>query len=187
MREVAHEFEAYVELAYVAITEKIEPGMNPDSSATAEALGSSRSRRRFKNFLVKPTHQISYGYFVIGSSFLFFGVTALLIRRKLTQIDALLNQGPEVMVPGMQLTDLFADVTGTAMFGFFAYVLFCCVYAMLISHRVAGPMTAIIDFIGQLQQGNYFYKRELRRHDELKPIHGALQRLAAVLRDKDAG
>ena len=161
--------------------------MIPDSSATSESLETGRSRRRFKNFLFKPKHQISYGYFVIGSSFLFFGVTALLIQRKLSHIDALLNQGPEVMVPGAQLTDLFADMTGIAMFGFFAYVLFCCLYAMLISHRVAGPMTAIIDFIGQLQQGNYVHKRELRQHDELKPIHRALQRLAAVLHDKDGG
>jgi signal transduction histidine kinase len=159
--------------------------MNPDSSTTTVSQDTGKSRRRFKNFLFKPKYQISYGYYVVGSGFLFFGATALLIQRKMTQIDALLNQGAEVAVSYAQLTDLFADVTGTALLGFFGYVLFCSIYAVLISHRVAGPMTAIIGFIGQLQQGNYAYKRELRRHDELKPIHTALQRLATILRDKD--
>ena len=128
---------------------------------------------------------MTYGYHVIGGGFLFFGVTAFFMQRKMAHIDALLNQGPGATVPFIQVTELFADVTSTALFGFSSYVLFCCIYALIICHRVAGPMTAIIGFIGQLQQGNYAYKRELRRRDELKPIHTALQRLAAILRDKD--
>ncbi len=160
--------------------------MNPDSSTTSIAQGTDRNRRSFKNFLLKPKHQINYGYYVIAGSFLFFGGTAVLIQRKINDIDALLNQGPGVIVPDGQLTDLFADVTGTAMIGFFIYTLFCCLYAILICHRVAGPMTAIIDFIEQLQQGNYASKRRLRRLDELKPIHNALRHLAASLRDKAA-
>jgi hypothetical protein len=159
--------------------------MNPDSSTTALSQGADRNQRHFKNFLFKPKHQINYGYYVIGAGLAFFGATAFFIQRKMAHIDALFNQGPGGTVPYDQLTGLFADMAGTALFGFFGYVLFCCIYALLICHRVAGPMTAIIDFIEQLQRGNFTYNRPLRRHDELKPIHGALRRLAATLRDKD--
>ena len=160
--------------------------MNPDSSTAALSQGTGKSRRRFRNFLFKPKHQINYGYHIVGIGVVFFGVTVLLIQRKMTHVAALLNQDPGATVAYGELTELFAQLTGTAMFGFFAYVLFCCVYALLIAHRVAGSTTAIIDFIEQLQRGNYVHNRKLRTHDELKPIHGALRRLAATLRDKDA-
>jgi nitrogen fixation/metabolism regulation signal transduction histidine kinase len=156
--------------------------MNPESAAAARNQGAGKSRRLYKNFFVKPKHQMAYPYYVICVGFAVFGTTAVLIQRKMTQIAELLNQGPDSAVSYLQLTDLFADATRFAMFGFFGFVLFSCIYALVISHRVSGPMTAIIAFIEQLQKGNYDYRRELRRRDELKPILGALKNLAAALR-----
>ena len=161
--------------------------MNSESAAATRNQGTGKSRRLFKNFLLKPKHQIAYPYYVIVVGFAVFGSTAIYIRGKMAQIESLLNQGPNSEISYLQLTDLFADATRVSMFGFFVFVLFSCIYALVISHRVSGPMTAIIAFIEQLQKGNYDYRRELRKRDELKPILRALKGLAAALRkDREA-
>ena len=62
-----------------------------------------------------------------------------------------------------------------------------CLLWRLVAVAVAvGVQSTEAIVLRELQQGNYVSKRRLRRHDELKPIHNALQRLAASLRDKDA-
>lgn len=159
--------------------------MTPESAAAAKAVVGARSRRRFKNFLLKPKHQVSYGYHMVVASLVFFGTSAALIWRKMGEIHALLAQSPETPIPYDHLTALFSDVTETAMIGFFAYALFTSVFALIFSHRVAGPMTAIIAYIEQLQQGNFEYRRELRRRDELQPILDELKRLASSLRERE--
>ena len=53
------------------------------------------------------------------------------------------------------------------------------------SHRVAGPQVAIMDYIEALKVGNYDYNRDLRSKDELAQIMEALKELGPVLKDRE--
>ena len=53
------------------------------------------------------------------------------------------------------------------------------------SHRIAAPMVEIVAYIDELKKGNYYYARELRQRDELKPIQERLQELAVELRTRE--
>ncbi|MDA1075691.1 MAG: hypothetical protein O3A63_13160 [Proteobacteria bacterium] len=81
--------------------------------------------------------------------------------------------------------DIHSDITGATLIGFASYVIFSFVYSLMLSHRVSGPMIAITEFISQLTKGNFKYRRQLRKGDELEPIMKGLHELAAEL-DKPA-
>jgi signal transduction histidine kinase len=57
-------------------------------------------------------------------------------------------------------------------------------YAIVISHRIAGPMLAIRAFIKNMKDGRYDEKRSLRPYDELSPIMDDLHELADALKAK---
>ena len=80
--------------------------------------------------------------------------------------------------------DAFTDITTIALAGFCCFFAYACIVSLILSHRVAGPMTAIIACIEEYGQGNYDFKRELRGNDELEPIHDALQDLGRALKDQ---
>jgi HAMP domain-containing protein len=73
------------------------------------------------------------------------------------------------------------EITKVSLAGFSAYLVFSFVVAFVLSHRVSGPIVAIVDVIAQFQQGNFGYRRPIRRYDELKEIHGELIALGEAL------
>jgi hypothetical protein len=141
----------------------------------------SRNRRRFKNYLIKPRYQIKFAYHLMAAGCAMFGTTMILVMRKLAEIDALLHESQVVdaLVRG-QISDVYTDINQITLTGFFVYVAFTFIYAMVVSHRVSGPMVSIVAFIDELKKGNYSYKRNLRRRDELAPIMNGLQELAEI-------
>lgn len=146
------------------------------------ANGLNSQRRKLKNFFVKPEFQLKYGYYMIAGGFAFFGSTAVYVHLKLAEIDVLLNQHPVLSPMGQSLiSEIYSDITGATLVGFASYVIFSFIYSLMLSHRVSGPMIAITEFIRQLKKGNYSYRRELRKGDELSPIMNGLQELAAEL------
>lgn len=141
-----------------------------------------RNKRKLKNFFVKPKFQLKYTYYQVAAGFAFFGTTVFLINQKLIEIDVVLQNN--VVIDALiqqQLHNIYTDVTKITLIGFASYVAFTFVYAMLLTHRVSGPMISIVAFIDELKKGNYGFKRELRRGDELVPISTSLHELAELL------
>ena len=144
-----------------------------------------RNKRRLKNFFVKPKFQLKYTYYQVAAGFAFFGTTVFLINQKLIEIDVVLQNN--VVIDALirqQLHNIYTDVTKITLIGFASYVAFTFVYAMLLTHRVSGPMISIVAFIDELKKGNYGFERKLRRGDELVPISTSLHELAQSLRRK---
>ncbi len=141
-----------------------------------------RNKRKLKNFFIKPKFQLKYTYYQVAAGFSFFGTTVFLINRKLMEIDVVLQNN--VVIDALiqrQLHNLYTDITKITLIGFVSYVAFTFVYAMVMTHRVSGPMIAIVAFIDELKKGNYGFKRKLRRADELVPISESLHELAQLL------
>ena len=57
-------------------------------------------------------------------------------------------------------------------------------FVFFVSVRVYGPQVALVQFIKQIQAGNFTPFRELRKDDQLQETWVALQDLATSLRDK---
>ncbi len=141
-----------------------------------------RNKRKLKNFFIKPKYQLKYTYYQVAAGFSFFGTTAFLINRKLMEIDVVLRNNFVVDASiQQQLHNIYTDITKITLIGFASYVAFTFVYAMLMTHRISGPMIAIVAFIDELKKGNYGFKRNLRRGDELVPISKSLDELSQLL------
>lgn len=68
-----------------------------------------------------------------------------------------------------------------SLVGFVAFAIASFIFALLVSHRIAGPVVAITAVIDELKKGNYNYGRKLRPNDELTLIMDNLHELKAVL------
>ncbi|MEM7003103.1 MAG: methyl-accepting chemotaxis protein [Pseudomonadota bacterium] len=149
------------------------------------SMDAPQKRRQLKNFFVKPAHQVNFiGYFLTTGLAMITGVMVVIYMR-MQEIDQILNSTKGIGVGGhIAVYDVFTDITGIATIGLFLFVALACAIALILSHRVAGPMIAILHYIEQIKQGNYDYERELRKSDELQPIHDALQDLARSLREQ---
>tara|TARA_A100001037_G_scaffold306118_1_gene349347 strand:- start:5252 stop:5749 length:498 start_codon:yes stop_codon:yes gene_type:complete len=147
-----------------------------------------RSRRKLKSFFIKPKYHMSYaGYLVLGG-LIGFGLTAYLVVAKLVEIDAILDSAPMMgALTQARINAIFADITMMFMLGFAGYIVYATVVTMLVSHRVSGPMIAIVNFIDQMINGNYAYRRPLRKNDELIAIHSRLEILADTLEERENG
>jgi len=72
-------------------------------------------------------------------------------------------------------------IAQTSLVGFVAFAMASFIFALMISHRIAGPILAITDVIDELKKGNYSYGRKLRPYDELTLIMDNLHELKTVL------
>lgn len=72
-------------------------------------------------------------------------------------------------------------ITQISLVGFVAFAIASFIFALLVSHRIAGPVVAITAVIDELKKGNYNYGRKLRPNDELTLIMDNLHELKAVL------
>ena len=109
-----------------------------------------------------------------------------MVYRKLALIDLLIAKTRVMDVATqVQISQVYADTATTFMIGFAVSVTYAGLLILVMSHRVSGPMIAIVDTIEQLIKGNYGYKRALRHGDELIPIQEHLQELSVRLKVKE--
>src|SRR5690606_16366375 len=81
----------------------------------------------------------------------------------------------------MELNDVIMKVIQISL-GFLVIMVIAVLgYAVVVSHRIAGPMFAILAFIEQMKRGDYKIHRQLRPYDELAPIMESLHDLANKL------
>lgn len=145
----------------------------------------SRKQRKLKNLLITPKFQLKLSLYYVVSGLIFFGTIMGVAWHKLMQVRALMNDNPVMNFHVQtQVNDLMFQIINFTMIGFIAYIIFSSLFALVMSHRIAGPVVAITAFIDQLKAGNYDYKRNLRPNDELTEIMDGLQELASVLKDR---
>jgi uncharacterized membrane protein YjgN (DUF898 family) len=144
-----------------------------------------KHQRRFKNFVLNPKMQFRMSIYFVAFGLAVLGVMLAVIFLQINQVHELIS-----MTPGLQVEEQI--LIGKKLFGvvkvamvFFMFILVAAaVYGVIVSHRIAGPMFAILSYIEELKKGNFTAKRELRPYDELIPIMESLHDLAAKLNEK---
>lgn len=146
----------------------------------------AQQQRKISNMLVQPKFQLklSFVYMFVGG--LILSVVGLVVLQITSSVEALMNNNPVIdfRVQG-QINDLMLQCVQASLVGFCVFVLFSFVFALVVSHRVAGPQVAIGAYIEALKQGDYDYQRNLRPNDELNDIMDALKALAPILKARD--
>ncbi len=140
--------------------------------------------RKLKNMLVIPELQLKlFGYFAVSGVVFFVGIIFIAFQ-KLVEVQSLMNESPTMgFEVQMQVNTLMNQAVQFTLGGFALYIVLTSIFALILSHRIAGPVVGISAYIEELKKGNYDYSRSLRPRDELKQVMSALQELAVTLKD----
>ncbi len=146
----------------------------------------SRNSRKLRNILINPRFQLKFSFHFIVTGLVIFGVVIVLINERLMRVSDIMASG-ELMdfEHSVEFNDLMFQILSFSLFGFVAFIIFSFTFALIISHRIAGPVVAICAFIEELKKGNYGFRRELRPNDELVPIVEQLSELAHILQQRN--
>jgi len=149
----------------------------PAHSASAAALRLAR-----RTYVVDRRFQYKYTALLSGLSALMsalFGVLMYLAHRE--ALDDVFRGGSIPADVAARSGTLVWLIAGMALLMAVAFGLF----GLLITHRVAGPVYVMSQFVAVLARGRYPRMRPLRRNDELKEFFDRFQRAIEALRERD--
>lgn len=147
---------------------------------------SSKAERSLKNYFINPSFQMRMAIYFISAAVAVTGFLLIMMYGYLAEVRSIVANSPGLtMTTQVQIGEVISRVIQISMGFLVLMVVGIWSYALVVSHRIAGPMVAILSFINQLRQGNYTQQRQLRPYDELAPIMQALHELANDLSKKN--
>ena len=136
--------------------------------------------------MITPRFQLKMMLYYVFLDLFFFGIIIGVAWNKLASVRELMNDHPVMNLQIQnQVNDLMFQMITFTFVAFIVYIIVSTLFALVISHRIAGPVLVITRYIEELKQGNYDYQRDLRSNDELREIMDGLKELAAVLKDRE--
>lgn len=135
-----------------------------------------------RTFLVDPSFQLKYS-FILGAIGALIGVicalTMYLVRRRLL--------GEISLPPALaeELTSVNLRVTWVVLVVALLCGVVLGVFGILITHRIAGPIYALTQFVAALARGRYPLVRPIRRSDELKDFFELFHKSVEALRARE--
>ena len=145
----------------------------------------SKQQRSIKNMFVQPEFKMKLSLYYMALGGLMISVVGALVLQKIQDVQALMNNPEQDYTSQIQITDMMMQCLQISFVGFALFIVTSFIFALVVSHHVAGPQVAINAYIEQLKLGNYKYNRNLRPHDELKSVMSALKELQSVLVEKE--
>lgn len=140
-------------------------------------------RRKLRNYLIDPKYQLKVSAHFLVATIVIFGGLLALIFIKINAVRELILMEPEISFSIQQAVhSTLITVTWLSLIFFAVAATVVLIYAILVSHRVAGPIVAIQAYIEDLKKGNYDSGRKLRPNDELNPVMESLHDLADHLK-----
>jgi hypothetical protein len=141
--------------------------------------------RRLKNIFVYRDMQsrlaLYFGcttFFLIGTLAYFIGFNVIQMR---TYIESYQMFPQDAII---LLDNHFQNIIYILGIYVFLSILVSMVFSLLVSHKIAGSMYAIVNYVKELRRGDLGSLRHLRKEDELKPIMDELILLAGDLKKK---
>lgn len=145
-----------------------------------------KEKRQIKNFIINPHFQIKFFFYFSSVAILLLVTMFFLMNDAVSNIRLLVTNMEGANFETLAAMDTYLISLLRFSSVFFVIAIFCTLaMSLVMSHRIAGPMKAIVDVVEQLRSGNYKVTRTLRPNDELIPIMDSLQGLAEDL-DKKA-
>lgn len=146
------------------------------------------NNRKLSNFMLTPKFQLKLTFYFMGVGVAIILATGVAVYLLFMQVRALMNESVLTdFTTQSQINTIMFDIAAISLLGFVLFAIASFIFALMISHRIAGPIVAITAYIDELKKGNYDYGRRLRPNDELTLIMDALHELAPVLKEKAAG
>ena len=145
-----------------------------------------QNQRALKNILSQPKFKLSVSmYFVIIGGLILNIIAFFTLHANGRVLDLMNKSLPMDFQTQMRINALTVESVQVVLFGFVVFIIFSFFFALVVSHRIAGPQVAIKAYIDALKEGNYDYERNLRLKDELDEIMTALRELKPVMEDRD--
>ena len=144
------------------------------------------AKRKISNFILTPRFQLKLTYYYIGMGVAIIVSTVAGVYLKMMQIQDIMNNSlPTDFSSQSRITEITFQIAQISMVGFVAFAVASFIFALMVSHRIAGPIVAITAYIEELKKGNYDYGRKLRPNDELTLVMDGLHELNAVLKENE--
>ncbi len=141
--------------------------------------------RRLSNFLLTPKFQLKLTYYYIAVGTIIICSTGLGVYIKMSAVHHIMNNSVATdHAAQSQITEQMFQVGEISLLGFVAFAITSFIFALMVSHRIAGPLVAITAVINELKLGNFDYNRRLRPNDELTVIMDNLHELREVFKDR---
>ncbi len=140
-------------------------------------------KRSIKNYVLNPRMQLRIGIYFVAFGFGMAAFMTLVFYMQIQQIEALIYsiQGMPTEIQ-YEIGLMLSSLVKVMILFFFVFIISSVIYGLIVSHRIAGPMHAILAYIEDLKKGNYESSRKLRDYDELGPIMTSLHELADKLK-----
>ena len=143
-----------------------------------------KNERRISNFLLTPKFQLKLSYYYMAVGVAIIIATGNVVYYKMMLVQDIMNNSLATDFSAQsRITEHMFQIGQASLIGFVAFAIASFTFALLVSHRVAGPALAITEFINELKEGNFEYGRRLRPNDELTVIMDNLHELNEVLKD----
>jgi nitrogen fixation/metabolism regulation signal transduction histidine kinase len=138
--------------------------------------------------MLTPRFQLKLTFYFVVTGIAIIAITVASVYSKIVDVRTLMNTAILTdFATQSQINAILFDVVVITLVGFVLFAMAAFIFALTVSHRIAGPVLAILDYIKELKLGNYDYGRGLRPNDELTVVMDALHDLAPVLRERAAG
>lgn len=133
---------------------------------------------RRRRYLIKKGFQLKYVGVILGVMFLGAVISGYSIY-----YNAWLLLGEKLanVYPQGRLMHIFRSVNIRLAVNLFFVSIFCASVGIFISHRIAGPIYRIKKFLDDVTNGDYSQRLKLRKHDELKDVAEAMNKLVDKL------
>ncbi|MFK7874014.1 MAG: hypothetical protein AB8C84_12750 [Oligoflexales bacterium] len=145
---------------------------------------STIGHRKFRNFLMQPTIQMTMGIYLVLLSLFFAAGTSYVLYSSLKELVSTV----------LTLTDMESEVhqfflngirqTVIALIGLLlAYTSAAILLSIIYTHRMVGPTVAFCNQLQQMQIGNFSSRIQLRKGDAFGEVATEINQLAQVLED----
>lgn len=139
-------------------------------------------KREIKNFVINKPFQLRMVYYFTGLSVALVGLQLLFMNMFVTDVRYIIANVPSMPISTqITLEDKLSHLMSASLGFLMLSIMGAIIYGIVVSHRIAGPMYAILKYIDQLKVGDFKSSRNLRPHDELTPIMNSLHDLARSL------
>jgi hypothetical protein len=113
----------------------------------------SKNDRKLSNFLLTPQFQLKLTYYYIGGGLLLIFGTAVTVFYKMSLVRNIMNNAIATDFSAQsQISEHMFHIAQIYMVGFVTFTIASFIFALMVSHRIAGPVVAISAFIEELRK-----------------------------------
>jgi len=136
---------------------------------------------RRRQYIVKKAFQLKYVGFILAVMFFGAVIAGYTIYYNLW---ALLGDKLANVYPQGRLVHIFRTVNLRLVINLIFVAMLCIGIGIVASHKIAGPIYRMINFVNSVAEGNYKNRLKLRKKDELKDLAEAINKLVDKLEKK---